>query len=211
MSHDTLNLINDLITQAKSLGADAADAVSFISDDVSVAVRNGKLETIERSESQGFGLRVMVGKRKAIVSSDDTHPDTLKEMVSRAVDMAKLSPEDPYTSLANESQFPASLAELDLYDANEPDEESLTKQATDAESTALAVEGITNTDCSEASYGRSTIALATVMVSVSVSTMVVFMVVSISIPFPVLSCSMRLFFLSTPASILFPMVTDLYV
>lgn len=161
MTNDTLNLITDLLKNAKKLGADAADAVSFVSSDVAVAVRKGELETVERSESQGFGLRVMIGKRKAIVSSTDTRPDTLNEMVSRAVDMAKLAPDDPYTGLADEALFAKTEAELDLYDAAEPSAEMLADQAKKAEYVALSTKGITNSDGADASYGSATIALAT--------------------------------------------------
>ena len=53
---DRISLLEDLIAKAKRLGAEAADAVVFDSVSSSVSYRLGKLEEVERSESQRSGL-----------------------------------------------------------------------------------------------------------------------------------------------------------
>ena len=63
---DILNLLQDLIAQAKKAGADAADAVLFEGASLSHAQRLGKIEKLERSEAQDLGLRVFIGKRQAM-------------------------------------------------------------------------------------------------------------------------------------------------
>ena len=65
----SLNVLADLITRAKSAGADAADAILYSRTSVSVERRLGQMETLERAESQDLGLRVFVGLRSAIVSA----------------------------------------------------------------------------------------------------------------------------------------------
>ena len=50
MSEEMLNLLTDLIAQAKANGADAADAVHIESVSLSVAQRLGNPEMLERSE-----------------------------------------------------------------------------------------------------------------------------------------------------------------
>ena len=52
-------------------GADAADAVLFEGASLSHAQRLGRIEKLERSESYDLGLRVLIGKRQAIVSSNE--------------------------------------------------------------------------------------------------------------------------------------------
>ena len=65
------NLLNDLIKAALAAGADAAEAVASRRQSLSVGVRNGALDEVERSESADLGLRVFVGQRQATVSAAD--------------------------------------------------------------------------------------------------------------------------------------------
>jgi len=66
---DSLTLLSDLVAAARKAGADAADAVLVDGTSVSVAWRLGALENLERSEGGDIGLRVLIGKRQAMVSS----------------------------------------------------------------------------------------------------------------------------------------------
>ena len=77
-----LDRLDDLIKQAKALGADAADAIYVESASLGVSFRMGKLEDVERSESLDVGLRVFVGKRQAVSSSTDLRPASLKALAA---------------------------------------------------------------------------------------------------------------------------------
>ena len=72
-----LDRLADLIAKARRQGADAADAVLVGSVALSNAQRLGALERLERQESEDLGLRVLVGRRQAIVSSTDTSAEAL--------------------------------------------------------------------------------------------------------------------------------------
>ncbi len=157
---DVLNLLEDLIRKAKGAGADAADAVLFDSASLSLSQRFGKTEKLERSESGDLGLRVFVGKRQAIVSSTDRSAKALDELVERAVAMARVVPEDPFTGLADPDQLAREFPDLDVLDLSEPTAEILIERARIAEENALAVEGVTNSEGADASWSRSTIAIA---------------------------------------------------
>ncbi|MDH5490078.1 MAG: TldD/PmbA family protein, partial [Rhodospirillaceae bacterium] len=85
---DTINLLQDIIKKAKAKGADGADAVHVDGTSLSLTYRLGEVEQLERSEGGELGLRVLVGKRQAIVSSSDTSAQSIDEMVERAVAMA---------------------------------------------------------------------------------------------------------------------------
>ena len=161
-NRDTANdidLLQDLVARARKAGADAADAVMFEGTSLSHARRLGKMEKLERSESQDLGLRVLVGKQQAIVSSSDRSPKMLAELVERTVAMARAVPEDPFCGLADPAEIAQDWPQLDMLDPEEPSAETLIERARAAEETALAVEGVTNSEGAEAGGGRSRIAL----------------------------------------------------
>ena len=156
----SLDLLTDLVASAKKVGADAADAVIFKSAHLGLRQRLGKPEMLERSESQDLGLRVLVGKRQASVSSTDPSPKALSELVERAVAMARLAPEDPYCGLADPDAIARNVPDLDLNDPAEPSPEALESRAKETEDAARAVPGITNSEGAEATWSRSEIAIA---------------------------------------------------
>jgi PmbA protein len=155
-----LNLLSDLLAKAKRAGADAADAVLFESVSLSHARRLGKTEKLERAESYDLGLRVFVGKRQAIVSSNDRSKEALDGLVERALAMAKVVPEDPFCGLADPSEIAREWPALDMLDPEEPSAETLIARAAACEDAAMAVKGVTNSEGAEASWSRTTVALA---------------------------------------------------
>ena len=155
-----LDLLHDLIAKAKAGGAEAADAVLFDSISLSHAQRLGALERLEREESRDLGLRVLIGKRQAMVSSTDLSAAALDELAARAVAMARSVPEDPYCGLAEPGELAGEIPALDICDQGEPAPETLIERAKACEEAARAVEGITNSEGAEASWGLSRIALS---------------------------------------------------
>jgi PmbA protein len=149
-------LLHDVVAAALKAGADAAEAVSRHSAAMSVGVRNGALEDVEREESRDLGLRVFVGKRQASVSASDLSPATRARLVERVVAMARLAPEDPYAGLAPEDRLSRGPhRELDLFDASERTAADLEAVASEAEAVALAVEGVARSEGGHASTGTS--------------------------------------------------------
>ena len=70
-------LAQRLVEAARRAGADAADAVAVRGISQGVEVRDGRVEESERSEGDDVGLRVLVGKRQAVVSTNDVSGDGL--------------------------------------------------------------------------------------------------------------------------------------
>ena len=154
-----LDLIADLVAKAKAAGADAADALIVESAAVSLAQRLGKPDKLERAESADLGLRVLVGKRQAVVSSTDVSAKALAELVERAVAMAKNVPEDPHCGLAERSEIARQVPTLDILDPVEPSPDIIKERARACEEAALAVAGVTNSEGAEAGWSRSTVTL----------------------------------------------------
>jgi len=159
-SSNMLNLLEDLLAKAKAKGADAADAVHIESQSLAVAQRLSNPEKLERSESADIGLRALVGKRQAIVSSSDIGIDALDELVERVVAMAKSVPEDLYCGIADPNQLATEIVDVESCDPNEPTAETLVDWANRAEESARAIEGITNSEGAEAGWGRATVSVA---------------------------------------------------
>jgi PmbA protein len=156
---NALDLLHDLVRRARHAGADAADAVLFEGTSLSHGRRLGKTEKLERSEGHDLGLRVFIGRQQAVVSSSDRAPKALDELVERVVLMARTVPEDPYCGIADPDEIAREWPKLDMLDPEEPSIELLIERARAAEEAALAVEGVTNSEGTEAGWGRSTVAL----------------------------------------------------
>ncbi len=133
MTNDLLTLLDDCISRARKAGADAADALAFDSQSLSIARRLDKPERLERSESRDLGLRVFVGQRQAMVSTSERTPDALAELVERAVAMARVVPEDPHCGLADPSQLARDWQDFDLADPVEPSVDAMIAAASEAE------------------------------------------------------------------------------
>ena len=159
----TQDLAQALLDAARKAGADAADALVIDGTALSIGVREGRLEEAERAEGLDLGLRVLVGRRQACVSSSDARPETLAMMAERAVAMAREAPEDPFAGLADPAQLGArrDADGLELADpSDEPDPAALQEDARRAEAAARAVAGVSRIDQAGASFSRRTIMLA---------------------------------------------------
>jgi PmbA protein len=141
------DLLHDLVRGALKAGADAAEAVVGERQSLSVNVRLGALEEVEREEARDLGLRVFIGRRQASVSGSDISPTARAKLLDRVMNMARLAPEDPYAGLAPEDRLARGpFLDLDLYDTAEPSPEALEALGRAAEDAARAVPGVTNSD-----------------------------------------------------------------
>ena len=147
------NMLQEVVAKARAAGADAAEAVFAERQSLSVTVRLGELEEVEREESRDLGVRVFVGRRQATVSGSDVSAEGRRKLVERVVAMAKLAPEDPYAGLAPAERLAKGpFPDLDLFDGAEPDAESLEARALTAEDACRAIPGVSNSDSSSASW-----------------------------------------------------------
>jgi PmbA protein len=150
-----------LVEDAKRAGADAADAIAVRAMSVSVQVRDGAVEESERSEGDDVGLRVFVGKRQAVVSTNDLTADGMRGLAERAVAMARVAPEDPYAGLADPALLAKDIPDLDLSDPALPSVGDLERTARAAEGAMLGVKGVSKSGSASASAGVGGMVLAT--------------------------------------------------
>src|SRR5260370_7072963 len=100
MSETQLDQIaGDLVERAMRAGATAADAVVHQADEFSTSVRLGKIESLKEAASHALGLRVFRGARSASSFSTDFAEDSLRRLVERTLEMARVTSEDPAIGL----------------------------------------------------------------------------------------------------------------
>ncbi len=150
-----------LVEAARRAGADAADAVAVRSMSLSIEVRDGAVEESERAEGDDMGLRVLVGRRQAVVSTNDMSGDGIGKLAERAVAMARAAPEDKFAGLADEKLLAHDFPDLDLIDPDLPTVTHLETSARAAEQAGLAVKGVTKSGGASASAGIGGMVLVT--------------------------------------------------
>jgi len=154
-------LAQRLVEAARRAGADAADAVAVRGVSQGVEVRDGRVEESERSESDDVGLRVLVGRRQAVVSTNDISSDGVAKLAERAVAMARVAPDDQYAGLADPSLLAHEIPDLDMLDPGTPSVAELERRAVEAEAAGLAVKGVTKSGGASASAGIGGMVLVT--------------------------------------------------
>jgi len=112
------DLAQDIVRRAIEGGATAAECVIREGDEFSTLVRLGQVETLKESGSKAIGVRVFQGKRAANTYSSDFSRAGLDRMLQSALDLAKITSEDPFGGIPDPSQLGSLSADLDLYSAD---------------------------------------------------------------------------------------------
>ncbi len=136
-------LIEDTLALAKNMGA--SDAAAEVSEGVglSVSVRKGKLENVERNQDKSIGVSVYLGQRRGNASTSDFSPQALAQTVRAAYDIARFTAEDPAAGLPDAEDIVSSRAakrDLDLFHPWAIDAAGAAELARRAEDAAFAVD-----------------------------------------------------------------------
>lgn len=98
-------LIEDVLAEAKALGASDAGAEVSEGSGMSVSVRRGQLENVERNRDKSLGISVYLGQRRGNASTSDFSPKALKDTVRAAYDIARFTAEDEFAGLPDEQDL----------------------------------------------------------------------------------------------------------
>jgi|HubBroStandDraft_6_1064221.scaffolds.fasta_scaffold00072_28 PmbA protein len=115
---DLRELAQDIVRRAMAGGATAAECVVREGDEFSTLVRLGQVETLKESGSKAIGVRVFNGKRAASTYSSDFSREGLDRMVKSALELSKITSEDPFGGIPEASQLGSITGDLDLYSAD---------------------------------------------------------------------------------------------
>ena len=112
---DVREVAQDLVKRAMSQGATAAEAVVREGDEFSTLVRLGQVETLKEAGSRSVGVRVFFGKRTASTYSSDFSREGLDRMLKSALELAKITSEDPFGGIPDADQLGQLSGDLDLF------------------------------------------------------------------------------------------------
>ena len=111
-------IIEDVLKIAKATGASDAAAEVSEGSGLSVSVRKGEVENVERNRDKSVGVAVYIGQRRGNASTSDFSAKALEQTVRAAYDIARFTAEDPAAGLpdAEDLATPAEAGvDLDLF------------------------------------------------------------------------------------------------
>src|SRR5277367_3121727 len=116
---DMQQLAADVVERALRAGATEAEVVIREGDEFSTAVRLGQVETLKESGARGIGLRVFLGSagsyRTANTSTSDFSEAGLAHLVSGAIDLSRVTSQDPFAGLPEPGAMDQLTGDLNLY------------------------------------------------------------------------------------------------
>lgn len=140
-------LIHDVLSHAKSLGASDASAEVGESRGLSVTVRNQDIDTVEQNRDRTLGITVYAGHRRGSASTSDFSLQALRETAEAAWHIARYTAEDPAADLPDADLLATDFPDLDLYHPWDVSTEDAIQLAARAEQAARDVSSlITNSD-----------------------------------------------------------------
>ncbi|HBG94714.1 MAG TPA: metalloprotease PmbA, partial [Chromatiaceae bacterium] len=111
---DLQKTIDNLLAEAKSRGASAAEAAANFNTGLEVSVRLGEVETVEHTRDHGLGITVYFGQRKGSASTSDLSTAAMRDAVEQACSIARHTQEDPCAGLAPAELMAREVPNLDL-------------------------------------------------------------------------------------------------
>jgi PmbA protein len=98
-------LVDSAMAHAKKLGATNSAAHASEGCGLSVSVRKGELENVERNRDKSLGITVHLGQRRGNASTSDFSEKAIEQTVQAAFDIARFTAEDPFASLPDEANI----------------------------------------------------------------------------------------------------------
>ena len=108
-------LVEQALTHARRLGATDAGAEASEGCGLSVSVRKGALETVERNRDKSLGVTVYLGQRRGNASTSDFSSAAIERTVQAAYDIARFTAEDPAAGLPDADDIAQQHPDLDLF------------------------------------------------------------------------------------------------
>jgi PmbA protein len=115
LATDLREIATDVVGRAIKGGATAAECVVREGDEFSTVVRLGQVETLKESGSRAIGVRVFFGQRAASTYSSDFSAAGIERMLKSALELAKITSEDPYAGIPEAAKLGSLSGDLHLY------------------------------------------------------------------------------------------------
>jgi PmbA protein len=150
-------LAEQVLSIAKTLGADQAEVSINEDSGLSANVRMGEIETVERTQDRGVAVTVYFNQRKGTASTADLQNGSLKATVEQACAIAQYTEQDTASGLADAGLMAREFRELDLWHPSNLSTDDAVSLALRAENAGREVDPqrIQNSDGASMSFGES--------------------------------------------------------
>jgi PmbA protein len=142
-------LVDAALAHARKLGATDAGAEASEGSGLSVSVRKGELENVERNRDKSLGVTVYVGQRRGNASTSDFSKAAIEQTVQAAYDIARFTAEDSFAGLPDAENIARAeeQPDLDLFHPWDITSEEAARIALECEAAAFATDKrITNSE-----------------------------------------------------------------
>lgn len=141
------DLVDTALKHAKKLGATDAAAEASEGCGLSVSVRKGELENVERNRDKSLGITVYIGKKRGNAATSDFSAAAIEQTVKAAYDIARFTAEDETSGLPDDRDIARQHPALDLFHPWAITSEEAAQLALQCESAALGTSRlITNSE-----------------------------------------------------------------
>ena len=142
-----IKLIEFMLDEALSQGADQADVDVGTGSGLAVTVRMGEVEKIEHENDKGVSITVYIDQHKGSANSSDFSKDALRKTVTAACDIARNTSRDKFAGLVEKELMAKNFPDLDLHHPWSITPEQAINIAIDCETSAINFDKrITNSD-----------------------------------------------------------------
>jgi len=153
-------IASNCIDKAKKLGATDCEVIVSNSISETVNFRNKNIDESKRSDGIGIEISTYIQKKKSNISSSNINEGNLDNLITRCIEMTKITPEDEYNSLPNKDLLATEHKDLELYDEISISNEKKIDYLKQAEESAFQDKRITNTEGSSFIQDKSNFVLA---------------------------------------------------
>jgi PmbA protein len=142
------------VALARRHGADQAEVGVSYEEGLSVTVRMGELESVERQRDRGLAITVYRDKRKGSASTTDFSATSVEDTVRKALSIGSFTTADEYAGLADAELMAKDPQDLDLYFPWDVDVDRATELALRGENAARSLDArIANSEGASVSSG----------------------------------------------------------
>jgi PmbA protein len=111
---DYVELSAEVVRKAGKQGADECDCIIEAGRELTIKVRQGEVESIERADFRGLGMRVFINKSLGFGFTTDFSAASIDDLVERSCAFARTSTPDPEAGIPEFEE--TDFADLDLND-----------------------------------------------------------------------------------------------
>jgi PmbA protein len=142
------------VALARRHGADQAEVGVSYEEGLSVSVRMGELESVERQRDRGLAITVYREQRKGSASTTDFSATSIEDTVRKALSIGSFTAADEYAGLAEADLMAKGTKDLELYFPWDVDVDRATELALRSETAARSLDArIANSEGASVSSG----------------------------------------------------------